>query len=403
MRITMLRGLSWLGLGLALLGPAGRAALAQTCPEDRRIAIVSLPFTIDLPGSYYLEKDLTGVPMQDGITIAASDVTLDLMGRSLIGVPGSRDGVHVDGPRSGIAIRNGIIRNWGQDGVDAWQASGSRMTGLQLSGNEGTGLDGGNEAIVEDCTAWDNWAGFSVNGSTITRCLAIRNDNDGIRAYGSSIIQASVASDNGGDGFLLGTGATIIDSTASGNVLSGIQGSTVISWVGEILASPISVIHCVVRQNKFSGIWVGVGSTVLDSVVTDNASGIMVWPGPPAIGVNPPGNGIIRGCSVRSNGAGGIIIYGTAGGGVSILNNSCTGNSGSGISVQQGNNRIEGNNVVGNSTGIQVSGLANLIIRNSAKGNAMGNYSIVAGNSAGPIVTSATIGTSTNPHANYSF
>ena len=63
--------------------------------------------------------------------------------------------------------------------------------------------------------------------------------------------------------------------------------------------------------------------------------------------------------------------------------------------------RVEGNSVYGNGIGIKVSSAGHLIIRNVADDNLIANYSVASGNIFGPIVTAATVGTSTNPHANY--
>lgn len=50
-------------------------------------------YKITTPGSYYLTDSITGVSGKHGIKIETDDVTLDLMGFALIGVPGSLDGV----------------------------------------------------------------------------------------------------------------------------------------------------------------------------------------------------------------------------------------------------------------------------------------------------------------------
>ncbi len=60
---------------------------------EPRTPISALPFTINQCGSYFLTDCLTGVAGQNGITIDADDVTLDLNGFTLIGVPGSLDGI----------------------------------------------------------------------------------------------------------------------------------------------------------------------------------------------------------------------------------------------------------------------------------------------------------------------
>ena len=52
---------------------------------EARTPIDSIPFTITEGGSYYLTANLTGVPLADGITVNASDVTIDLNGYTLDG------------------------------------------------------------------------------------------------------------------------------------------------------------------------------------------------------------------------------------------------------------------------------------------------------------------------------
>jgi parallel beta-helix repeat protein len=90
-----------------------------------------------------------------------------------------------------------------------------------------------------------------------------------------------------------------------------------------------------------------------------------------------------------------------------VADNQCNANGSSGseagIYTVGSNNRIEGNNVTDNRVGITVLGAGKLIIRNSASGNTIANYAFACGNTAGPMVTSATIAGSSNPHANYEF
>ena len=76
-------------------------------------------------------------------------------------------------------------------------------------------------------------------------------------------------------------------------------------------------------------------------------------------------------------------------------------------------NRIDSNNVTDNDRGIEVESSGNLIIRNSASGNAI-NYTIVLNNRVGEIVSAPDSGNisgdtggvgvgSTDPWANFSF
>ena len=89
--------------------------LAQIEP---RVPINALPFVITLPGAYYLTGNLAGVPGQNGITVQADNVTLDLGGFSLSGAPGVLKGITLSGPHRNFVLRNGILTGWSA-GVDA--------------------------------------------------------------------------------------------------------------------------------------------------------------------------------------------------------------------------------------------------------------------------------------------
>lgn len=91
------------------------------------ISQADMPFTISAPGSYYFTTNLTGVAGSAGITIASDDVTPDLMGFTLRGVSGSREGIDVRATRRNITIRNGVVREWGYHGVDAYNADNSSL------------------------------------------------------------------------------------------------------------------------------------------------------------------------------------------------------------------------------------------------------------------------------------
>ena len=129
-------------------GPPGPTmkTLQQVEP---RTPISLLPFTITSGGAFYLTANLTGVSGQHGITIAANDVTLDLNGFALIGVPGSSNGVFVSvvsGLRTNVAIVAGAIRAWGGDGVNAVNSTASRISNLSASQNRGMGIRLGDNA-----------------------------------------------------------------------------------------------------------------------------------------------------------------------------------------------------------------------------------------------------------------
>ena len=92
--------------------------------------ITSLPFTISYPGFYFLGGNLTYSGTSGGaITIAADNVTLDLMGFSLTG-PGASSstiGVSMSG-RTGVEVRNGTVSGFATGVYENSLASGSKHT-----------------------------------------------------------------------------------------------------------------------------------------------------------------------------------------------------------------------------------------------------------------------------------
>src|SRR5262245_22855483 len=97
-------------------GPPGPTmkTLAQIEP---RLLINSLPFTITNSGSYYLTGNLAGVPGQNGITVQADHVTLDLGGFTLAGTAGALKGIILSGAHKDLVLRNGMVTGW-STGVD---------------------------------------------------------------------------------------------------------------------------------------------------------------------------------------------------------------------------------------------------------------------------------------------
>lgn len=326
---------------------------------EPRTPISSLPLTITDSGSYYLAGNLIGTVDADGITISADDVTLDLNGFALVGVPGSRDGVSVPATQVNLTIRNGTVRNWGEDGIDAFNANNSTLEGCHASNNRGYGLRVGNGSAVTNCTSRSNGGnGFNVGeGSTISYCTSTLNIGSGFELGGLTTIIGCTARGNGTTGISAAESNTVVNCTSSDNTGAGITAG-----------DGSSIIACNARENGGSGISVGGGCTVAQ-------------------------------CTTRKNGGDGIaLVRGYA------LNNNCERNGfngdGAGIHVSEGREaRLEGNNVTGNDRGIDVDSSGNLIIKNSARGNGV-NYAIVDGNDVGPIGSASS---STSPWANIEF
>ncbi|MFN0012237.1 MAG: right-handed parallel beta-helix repeat-containing protein [Phycisphaerales bacterium] len=313
-------------------------------------------FRITQPGSYYLTGNITGVAGKRGVEITVSGVTLDLNGFDLVGVAGmgAFDGVSVIFVGlSNITVKNGSVRNWGDDGVDlgSAQASNCRVEGVAASGNATFGIHLWRGSAATKCAFFGNGlAGISTNaGCTISQCTAFQNTGVGINASAGCALRNCTVYDNGSTGIITSTGSTVSE--------------------------------CTVYDNAGSGISVTTGCLVAD-------------------------------CTVRLNGVDGIVCSASA----VIRGNACSNNGnggdGAGIHATGGDNRIEGNTCTGADRGIDVDLAGNIIIRNTCSGNT-NNWDVVAGNiilvvnatAAGAVSGNAggVAPGSTDPNANFTY
>jgi len=315
-------------------------------------------YKITQPGSYYLTGNITGVAGKHGIEIAASGVTIDLNGFDLAGVAGSLAGVFGSSGSDDVAIRNGSIRNWGDSGVNlfTFSADRSEFDGLRVTGNGIVGIAADNGARIRDC----------------------------------------IVSNNGGSGITTSQGAVITGVAAFQNGNTGISAGS-----GSLVA------HCAAYANEGYGISVASGSTVVECIARSNTT----------YGIGTSSNCQVIDCQASANTADGIRCAGT---GSMIRGNACTLNGfntgdGAGIAVVSNDNTIEGNVCTDNDRGIHVTGLNNLILKNSCADNTT-HYQIVTGNRYGAIVNitaggaaavtgSAAVSTLTtsDPWANFSY
>ena len=123
------------GKTLSEVEPRVAITLANTPGDANSI------FKITQPGSYYLAANIAGVSGKHGIEIAASNVSIDLMGFALEGVLGSLDGVSTEGLRDSLAVRNGTVSGWGSAHRSSAEMCGFPIdaTYLEPSGTEDAG------------------------------------------------------------------------------------------------------------------------------------------------------------------------------------------------------------------------------------------------------------------------
>lgn len=211
-------------------------------------------YIISQSGSYYLDRNIIGEVGKYGILINADNVTLDLNGFEVRGVPDSRTGIILGGNRP--VIKNGQIRNWPEPAISFSGSSGIGGSYFDLTvTNNGAplgfnGLDLRDESRVMNCVISGN-AGVGIRvatGSLVSGCLLEVNARGGVEAFDASRIQnnnfsnnngpsISVGNTGGGGCFVLGnTIKTAIGATTSGIVLIGnehiIKANTVVGTGG---------------------------------------------------------------------------------------------------------------------------------------------------------------------------
>lgn len=348
------------------LTPPGAPAPSMKTLEqiEARTPISSIPITISTPGSYYLTANLTGASNSAGITISASDVTLDLNGFALTGVPGSLEGINVPAAQNNIAIRNGTIRDWGLFGVDANKAENSIFEGLRLftNGWDATsyGLRVGPGSVVKICVAEANRGGgiWAITGCMVNECIARFNNGVGIYAAVGSTVSKCTSLDNSGGGISVTFGGTVSHCASRNNGDYGISAN-----------SGGTVTECSAFLNAGDGINVQFGGTV--SKCSTYANGVN--------GITASYRSTVSECTTAANTEHGIEVWDDC----RVLNNICgnngNGGDGAGIYVSGQRNRIDGNTVSGNDRGLDIDAADNTVIGNTVLNNT-DNYDIAAGN-----------------------
>jgi hypothetical protein len=280
---------------------------------EPRTPIITAPFTITAPGSYYLAANVHLTTTATAITIASDNVTLDLGGFTISSdASTSGTGIQVQGTRQNVTIRNGVIlgtttvtitgthpnRTWSrvqggfQRGILASNAN-SRGLWIENVKVSGCRTDGfvvhARGAVIVDCVAAAN-GGFGIAagfGMKVERCLAQDNFEDGIHGFGIQVIESG-AIRNGGTGLRVEVEDGVVQgSHARDNREAGVRGSgTAVS--GSTAAfnqgngfqiDNGSVTHCSAANNGGHGIG-GEALAVAHSAATSNrGSGLFVAAG----------------------------------------------------------------------------------------------------------------------------
>lgn len=334
-------------------------------------------FKLSTPGSYYLTGNITGVSGKHCIELS-SGVTLDLNGFSLIGVPGALSGVYINASRA--AVRNGSITGF-NIGVDAYEAAGARFQDLTVTSTTNQCFKASLGAVLENCFAQDGTIGFDVfesamlincssrgasqygfeveDGCTLRNCTAVSAEI-GFFVHGPCVLTGCTSEHNTLDGFRVEESSVLTDCTALDNVV-----------VGFYTIARCRLTRCTARSNQY-GIFASESNAIIE-------------------------------CTSSANSAYGIYIDGNAN---SVERSNFHENTGSGLYLPTGQgNSIDSNVFTYNgSYGVNVTSTDNLLVRNRARSNTLGNYQIGAGNDFGVLLVNPGAGfTSSAAWANFAY
>lgn len=227
-------------------------------------------FKITQPGSYFLAGPVIGEAGKHGIEIASSKVTLDLMGFELRGVATGLDGIFVSPiPSEDIVIRNGIILDWGGDGVHVISSNGAKQHvafDLIVEGNGGNGVQLDRMAHVSRCTVRNNGGdGIVVNDdSVVFDCVSNENDGDGIQATSGGLIRDCAVSNNTGDGIRAAGRCAIVGNQCDANG----------AFAGDGAGIHVSGNSCRVEDNHVTGNDRGIDVDAGNNVIVRNTAGV---------------------------------------------------------------------------------------------------------------------------------
>lgn len=187
---------------------AGLGEINQSCAAGAGCFVgdgPGFPVSIIQPGSYRLIGDLTVSTVgSTGVTIAASNVTLDLGGHTIQG-PGAGTGgiaraTAISGVHQNVEIRNGTLRDFDDEGVFVTAGTRDvRVVGVRAIANGGTGL------LIQS------------EGSQIRDCTVTDNGGDGIRGFPGGLLIGNTIYNNTGFAMTLNDAGYVSNAIGQNN------------------------------------------------------------------------------------------------------------------------------------------------------------------------------------------
>ena len=332
--------------------------------------------TLNEPGSYILANNV--ISLTAPITIAGSNINLDLNGFHVSNPSGVGINIAGGGGIKNVCVFNGTVRDCGGNGIAVDNVQNLVFDSLLSTDNTSTGhgFDFGQSCtncLITNCRADNNAGrgfnmGTDVGGGTLfefRQCIATENVSDGFGVHGTNYLFESCASSrNLVAGFKIGptvpvSQVVLRDCQVLNNINHGIHSLA----VG---GSNITIEHCEMIGNGDQGL---LANTWLNCLIKD--------------------------CTVIGNGSQGIRIAGTSsicsvenntlidnfnqglfldGSGLIILDNEMIGNrSGGGMRIVGNENLVRGNvsinNKGGTGIGLLLAGANNIAEKNTTENN----------------------------------
>jgi hypothetical protein len=176
-------------------------------------------YVISQPGSYYLTANIVGEENKDGISVEANNVAIDLNGFSMIGVTNSGNGIVFDPDKIGGRVINGMICDWGQNGINAETLTSGFFDRLACENNGSRGITLGNDSMALNCLVRGNNS-FGIEASDncmIRECVARNNHAAGFKLYSGGQINACIAEGNSFEGIYAAYESTVVNCNVSFN------------------------------------------------------------------------------------------------------------------------------------------------------------------------------------------
>lgn len=251
---SVVRSALVLALAIVPSGPAfatdGVREINQTCAVQSGCFDgdpPGFPVTITTSGSYRLTSNLDYPGASaSAITLAASDVALDLGGHTVkgtnnctVGPNGWVTGCSENGGFTAIdgfaSVRDRVTngRVFAASEVGIHLADASEVRDVQVSNCSNTGVVLGSRSIVASVSSIGNGAnGIAATGPALVRDVVVTNNRlDGVTAGPGSTVSGSTTSDNGSDGITATTGSLVRGNTSTSNGAFGLNLSGSVGYV----------------------------------------------------------------------------------------------------------------------------------------------------------------------------